>query len=97
MGSGSERGLEHWRPALRRLQLGLFPHSSRRPRRPPAQSLLTPPTSPFPPPTPPLQCVGAAQMAVWAAAKHARLRKVFDGKDGRERYPRRWILLPPFF
>lgn len=44
-----------------------------------------------------LQCVGALQMAVWAKAKHARLRKVFDGKDGREKYPRRWILMPPFF
>ena len=41
--------------------------------------------------------VGAAQMAAWAAKKHARLRKTFDGKDGRERYPRRWIMLPPFF
>ena len=108
---------------------------------------------------------GAGQMAVWAKAKHARLRKVralwlsnsgtkaaspgrecivpvekgrkgkvdrsrphtadrdsfhgwvvaappqmallsvtgwacaqiFDGKDGREKYPKRWIMLPPFF
>mmetsp|Transcript_2250 Transcript_2250/g.5965 ORF Transcript_2250/g.5965 Transcript_2250/m.5965 type:complete len:308 (-) Transcript_2250:690-1613(-) len=40
---------------------------------------------------------GAGQMAIWAAAKHARLRKIFDGKDGREKYPRRWIMLPPFF
>lgn len=43
------------------------------------------------------QCIGAAQMAVWAKAKHERLRRVFDGKDGREKYPRRWILLPPFY
>ena len=41
--------------------------------------------------------VGAGQMAVWAAGKHARLKRTFDGKDGRERYPRRWIMLPPVF
>lgn len=41
--------------------------------------------------------VGAGQMAVWAAGKHARLRKTFDGRDGREKYPRRWIMMPPFF
>jgi very-long-chain enoyl-CoA reductase len=40
---------------------------------------------------------GAAQMAVWAGAKHARLRKIFDGKNGVEKYPKRWIMLPPFF
>lgn len=40
---------------------------------------------------------GAGQMALWAIAKHARLRKLFDGKDGRAKYPRRWIMLPPFF
>ena len=40
---------------------------------------------------------GAAQMSAWAAAKHARLRKTFDGKEGREKYPRRWRLLPPFY
>ena len=40
---------------------------------------------------------GAAQMAVWAAAKHARLRKIFNGQDGAEKYPKRWIMLPPFF
>lgn len=40
---------------------------------------------------------GALQMAQWAMQKHARLRKIFDGKDGREKYPRRWIMLPPFF
>jgi len=28
--------------------------------------------------------------------KHKRLRNIFDGKDGREKYPRRWIVLPPF-
>jgi very-long-chain enoyl-CoA reductase len=40
---------------------------------------------------------GAYQMAVWAGQKHRRLQKIFDGKDGRERYPKRWIMLPPFF
>jgi very-long-chain enoyl-CoA reductase len=38
---------------------------------------------------------GAGQMALWAIAKHARLRKLFDGKDGRPKYPKRWIMLPP--
>lgn len=32
---------------------------------------------------------------------HASLPAValqtFDGRDGREKYPRRWIMLPPFF
>ena len=28
-------------------------------------------------------------------AKHARLRKIFDGKEGRAKYPRRWRMLPP--
>lgn len=23
--------------------------------------------------------------------------QTFDGKDGREKYPKRWIMLPPFF
>lgn len=40
---------------------------------------------------------GAGQMAIWAKAKHARLRKIFDGKDGKPKYPRRWIMLPPLF
>ncbi|KAL9316103.1 hypothetical protein ACSQ67_017104 [Phaseolus vulgaris] len=35
-------------------------------------------------------------MANWALAKHRRLKKLFDGKEGRPRYPRRWIILPPF-
>lgn len=38
---------------------------------------------------------GAFQMAIWANAKHARLRKIFDGKEGRAKYPRRWRMLPP--
>mmetsp|Transcript_25782 Transcript_25782/g.56172 ORF Transcript_25782/g.56172 Transcript_25782/m.56172 type:complete len:308 (+) Transcript_25782:189-1112(+) len=41
--------------------------------------------------------MGAGQMAQWALQKHKRLRKIFDGKDGREKYPRRWVMLPPFF
>ncbi|KAL4447369.1 hypothetical protein ABPG77_007402 [Micractinium sp. CCAP 211/92] len=41
--------------------------------------------------------VGAAQMAQWAIGKHKRLLKTFDGRDGREKYPRRWIMLPPVF
>lgn len=40
---------------------------------------------------------GTFQMAQWAIAKHARLRKTFDGKNGQAKYPRRWIMLPPFF
>lgn len=41
---------------------------------------------------------GTFQMAQWAKQKHSRLVKLFDGKEGRERYPRnRWIMLPPFF
>ncbi len=42
--------------------------------------------------------VGAAQMTVWAIAKHKRYRKEFDGKEGREMYPRgRKILIPFIF
>lgn len=40
---------------------------------------------------------GALQMAEWALAKHKRLCKLFDGKEGRPKYPRRWVMLPPFF
>ncbi|KXZ51775.1 hypothetical protein GPECTOR_11g219 [Gonium pectorale] len=39
---------------------------------------------------------GAGQMVQWAIAKHNRLRKTFDGKDGRPKYPKRWIVFPPF-
>lgn len=35
-------------------------------------------------------------MTNWALAKHRRLKKLFDGKDGRPKYPRRWVILPPF-
>ncbi|KAK3248629.1 hypothetical protein CYMTET_41912 [Cymbomonas tetramitiformis] len=41
-------------------------------------------------------CCGAGQMVIWAGQKHARLRKLFDGKDGKEKYPRRFVILPPF-
>jgi very-long-chain enoyl-CoA reductase len=39
---------------------------------------------------------GAYQMIMWAIAKHKRLRSIFNGKDGMEKYPRRFIILPPF-
>mmetsp|Transcript_38883 Transcript_38883/g.47085 ORF Transcript_38883/g.47085 Transcript_38883/m.47085 type:complete len:309 (+) Transcript_38883:130-1056(+) len=39
---------------------------------------------------------GAGQMVIWAQAKHKRLKQLFDGKDGREKYPRRYVILPPF-
>jgi very-long-chain enoyl-CoA reductase len=38
--------------------------------------------------------VGAGQMAQWALGKHARLRRTFNGKDGKEKYPRRWVVMP---
>jgi len=34
-------------------------------------------------------------MTVWALQKHKRLRKIFDGQDGRVKYPKRWVILPP--
>lgn len=40
--------------------------------------------------------VAAAIMTNWALGKHSRLKKLFDGKDGRPKYPRRWVILPPF-
>ncbi|KAI3734873.1 hypothetical protein L6452_14353 [Arctium lappa] len=41
--------------------------------------------------------VAASIMTNWALAKHRRLIKVFDGKDGRAKYPSgRWVILPPF-
>ncbi|XP_020577814.1 very-long-chain enoyl-CoA reductase-like [Phalaenopsis equestris] len=36
-------------------------------------------------------------MSNWAIAKHRRLKKLFDGKEGKAKYPRRWVILPPFF
>lgn len=41
--------------------------------------------------------VGAGQMAQWALGKHARLKRTFNGKNGMPKYPRRWIMMPPFF
>eukprot|EP00775_Hariotina_reticulata_P013395 gene13395-13523_t len=38
---------------------------------------------------------GAFQMAEWARGKHRRLVKLFDGKEGRDKYPRRWVMFPP--
>jgi very-long-chain enoyl-CoA reductase len=38
---------------------------------------------------------GAFQMVQWALAKHKRLRRLFDGKDGREKFSRRWVIFPP--
>lgn len=35
-------------------------------------------------------------MTNWALGKHRRLRKLFDGKNGQPKYPRRWVILPPF-
>jgi len=40
---------------------------------------------------------GTCQMVPWAVQKHKRLRKIFDGKDGRKRYPKRWIIFPLVF
>ncbi|CAM6083837.1 unnamed protein product [Calypogeia fissa] len=34
-------------------------------------------------------------MTVWALGKHKRLRRTFDGKEGRAKYPRRWVIFPP--
>ncbi|MCD7460316.1 hypothetical protein HAX54_043286 [Datura stramonium] len=40
--------------------------------------------------------VAASIMTNWALGKHRRLKKLFDGKEGRPKYPRRWVILPPF-
>nr|XP_043633794.1 very-long-chain enoyl-CoA reductase [Erigeron canadensis] len=40
--------------------------------------------------------VAISIMTNWALAKHSRLRRLFDGKEGRPKYPRRWVILPPF-
>ncbi|KAJ7567570.1 hypothetical protein O6H91_02G153300 [Diphasiastrum complanatum] len=39
---------------------------------------------------------GAYTMSKWALGKHRRLEKLFDGKQGRQKYPNRWVMLPPF-
>lgn len=38
---------------------------------------------------------GAVQMVQWALAKHKRLRQLFDGQGGREKFRRAWVVLPP--
>lgn len=40
--------------------------------------------------------VAASIMTNWAFAKHNRLKRIFDGKEGRPKYPRRWVIIPPF-
>ncbi|KAH0676714.1 hypothetical protein KY285_024515 [Solanum tuberosum] len=40
--------------------------------------------------------VAASIMTNWALGKHRRLKKLFDGKEGKPKYPRRWVILPPF-
>ncbi|XWS66001.1 hypothetical protein CRYUN_Cryun05aG0162600 [Craigia yunnanensis] len=35
--------------------------------------------------------VATSIMTNWALAKHHRLKKLFDGKEGRLKYPRRWM------
>ncbi|KAM3688873.1 hypothetical protein ACJW31_09G003800 [Castanea mollissima] len=40
--------------------------------------------------------VAAFIMTNWALAKHRRLKKLFNGKEGRPKYPWRWVILPPF-
>ena len=40
---------------------------------------------------------GMSQMFPWAVQKHKRLKKLFDGTNGRKKFKRRFIILPPFF
>ncbi|PPR93588.1 hypothetical protein GOBAR_AA27080 [Gossypium barbadense] len=40
--------------------------------------------------------VATSIMTNWALTKHRRLKKLFDGNEGRPKYPRRWVILPPF-
>jgi len=39
---------------------------------------------------------GAGQMLPWAIKKHVQLKKLFDGKEGRELYPKNRKVLVPF-
>lgn len=40
---------------------------------------------------------GGYQMVLWGVQKHKKLKRTFDGKEGRPSYPSsRWIVLPPF-
>lgn len=38
--------------------------------------------------------VGAGQMLQWAMGKHSRLRRTFNGKDGKEKYRVQYVLVP---
>ena len=38
--------------------------------------------------------VGAGQMLQWAMGKYSRLRRTFNGKDGKEKYQVRYVLVP---
>ncbi|KAH7435214.1 hypothetical protein KP509_06G054900 [Ceratopteris richardii] len=40
--------------------------------------------------------VAAYIMSDWALGKHRRLKKLYDGKEGRVKYPNRFVILPPF-
>lgn len=40
---------------------------------------------------------GGFQMAEWAGDKHKRLQKIFDGKNGQPKYPKRWKMIPLVF
>jgi very-long-chain enoyl-CoA reductase len=40
---------------------------------------------------------GMSQMFPWAVQKHKRLKKLFDGTNGKKKFKRRFIILPPFF
>jgi len=40
--------------------------------------------------------IGAGQMFIWAGQKHVRYLKEFDGKDGREAYPKSRKIIIPF-
>ncbi|KAL3156940.1 hypothetical protein ABBQ38_001199 [Trebouxia sp. C0009 RCD-2024] len=39
---------------------------------------------------------GSFPMSQWAIGKHKRLRKMFDGTGGKPKYPKRWVVFPPF-
>jgi len=38
--------------------------------------------------------IASGQMWIWAVQKHKRYRKEFDGKQGRDKYPYRKVLIP---
>jgi len=38
--------------------------------------------------------LGTIQMMQWAIKKHDNYIKTFDGKEGREKYPRRSAVIP---